>query len=391
VDDAIERIVEQVEADGELANTNFVFMSDNGFAFGEHRLRQAKYVPYEPIVRVPVIVAGPIVPPAERGTESDVAVVNTDITPTILDIAGVAPLAPVDGRSLVPILRGSPGAWQAGASSRPAQPRPVLLVGFAPDFPGAMPSYSGVRTSDGWKYIRWADGAGAQELYDLDTDPLELQNLARRPAYREVMARLERQRRLLVTCVGRSCHAPPYGYLDLPRRGGLPAWFEPARWADARGLQVAFSDATFRPKAVPSRISALAWLWREAGKPSGSPPHPYVDVPAASDRIVDWAVESEILRPTSDLRLRPGAGLTRAEWADLLWRAAGQPDPGSASLPDDVDADDAAADAIRWLVSDPPGSLGPVASPDANGNLRPHAGVTRAVAVTWLRAAATRP
>ncbi|HYF44890.1 MAG TPA: sulfatase-like hydrolase/transferase, partial [Acidimicrobiales bacterium] len=390
VDDAVGQIVEQLELDGELENTYLVFTSDNGYAFGEHRLRQLKYLPYESIVRVPLIVAGPAVAPEQQGTESDLSVVNTDVAPTILEIAEVAPLAPVDGRSLVPILQGRPGAWQAGASSNPAHPRPVYLVGIAPNIPGAIPTYSGVRTSDGWKYVRWEDDEQSRELYDLDADPMELVNLAGRAAYREVEDRLERQRRLLARCAGRSCHAPPYGYLDLPREGGLPAWFEPARWADANGLGVAYSDATFRPERVPSRITALAWLWREAGRPTGVPPNPYVDVPASSDPMVDWAFAERIVRPTGDRRLRPVAALTRAQWADMVWRAVDRPGAGSTQLPSDVVEGNAAADAVRWLVSDPSGSLAPIVPLDDDRTFRPQSSITRADAVTWMHLAVSR-
>ncbi len=390
VDEAIEQVVEQLEATGELANTNLVFMSDNGYTFGEHRLKHYKYLPYEPIVRVPVIVSGPAVADAQEGTESDLAVVNTDIAPTILDIADVEPLAPVDGRSLVPILQGSPGAWQAGSSRTPAHPRPVYIVGIAPNFPGVLPSYSGVRTSDGWKYVQWEDPDRSRELYDLDADPMELQNLAGRAAYRSVVDRLERQRRLLATCVGRSCHAPPYGYLDLPHEGGLPAWYAAARWSDSHGLGVAYRDGTFRPRRVPDRISAVAWLWREAGEPTGAAPNPFIDVPAASDRMVDWAFAQRIVRPTSDRRLRPTAPLTRASWADMLWRAVDRPGAGSTQLPDDVDDGSAAAGAIRWIVSDPSGSRGPIVALGGGRTFRPRAEVTRAEAVTWMHLAFSR-
>ncbi|HYF47328.1 MAG TPA: S-layer homology domain-containing protein, partial [Acidimicrobiales bacterium] len=191
-------------------------------------------------------------------------------------------------------------------------------------------------------------------------------------------------------CVGRSCHAPPYGYLDLPHQAPLPTWFAAARWADAHGLRVAYSDATFRPEHVPNRITGVAWLWREAGRPSGSPPNPYVDVPAASDRMVDWAFAERVVRPVADRRLHPEAALTRAQWADMVWRAVDQPGAGSTRLPSDVDPSSAAAEAIRWLVSDPPGSLDPIVSLGADRTFRPRASITRAEAVTWVHAAVAR-
>src|SRR5262249_16191578 len=99
VDDAVERIVNEVAAKGELGNTYFIFTSDNGFMQGQHRLHQGKFAPYEPSVQVPLLIRGPGIPP---GGQPRVAVWNGDITSTILQLSGAKPGLPQDGRSFLP-------------------------------------------------------------------------------------------------------------------------------------------------------------------------------------------------------------------------------------------------------------------------------------------------
>ena len=99
VDDAIERIVNQLSASGQLDNTYLIFTSDNGFMQGQHRLHQGKFAPYEPSIQVPLLIRGPGIP---AGSQPRALVWNGDITSTILQIAGAQPGLPQDGRSLLP-------------------------------------------------------------------------------------------------------------------------------------------------------------------------------------------------------------------------------------------------------------------------------------------------
>jgi len=144
---------------GVRRRTVFIFMSDNGFTWADHRLTWKSY-PYERSVRVPLIVAGPGI--AHRRT--NLVVENADITPTILQLAGLSGTGgPYDGRSLVPVLR------RTGTISRTA----VLLEHRTMH---DVPSYCGVRTAR-WKYILYRNGF--EELYELARDPWELHNVAR--------------------------------------------------------------------------------------------------------------------------------------------------------------------------------------------------------------------
>jgi arylsulfatase A-like enzyme len=153
---------------GVRRRTVFIFTSDNGYTWGDHRLTFKAY-PYERSVRVPLIVAGPGI--AHRRT--NLVVENADIAPTILDLAGLSGTGgPYDGLSLVPVLRGT------GTISRTAA---LLEHSTMHD----VPSYCGVRTAR-WKYILYLNGF--QELYNLARDPWELHNVARsRPRVRRTL------------------------------------------------------------------------------------------------------------------------------------------------------------------------------------------------------------
>jgi arylsulfatase A-like enzyme len=83
---------------GEQDDTYYVFLSDNGYQFGEHGL-DSKALPYEETVRVPMFVSGPGVAAGARRTE---LVANNDIAPTVLEWTGARATRPMDGRSLTP-------------------------------------------------------------------------------------------------------------------------------------------------------------------------------------------------------------------------------------------------------------------------------------------------
>ena len=175
VDGAVRSLVDEVAARGELDRTVIVFLSDNGYAYGEHRLH-AKGSPYEESIHVPFAIYSPW----RAGATMDALVANLDVAPTIAALAGVAVPAPIDGINLAPIVRG-----QAPGPDLTAD-RGVFL-----DWRGSVdvPAWSGIRTSDA-VYIRSADGT--RELYDLAADPKELRNLVADPAYRAVVRRLRR-------------------------------------------------------------------------------------------------------------------------------------------------------------------------------------------------------
>jgi N-acetylglucosamine-6-sulfatase len=115
--------------------------------------------PYEESIRVPLVIR----PPGQLPTRSvDALALNIDIAPTIAELAGVDPPLPQDGKSLVPLLDRSPGAWRDRFV--------VEFLGYAP----GVPSYSGIRTH---RYLYVEYGTDQRELYDLRADPFELRNL----------------------------------------------------------------------------------------------------------------------------------------------------------------------------------------------------------------------
>jgi N-acetylglucosamine-6-sulfatase len=176
IDRSIGAIIDQLRADGRLDNTWLIFMSDNGLSLGEHRYGQHKSCGYEECVRLPLVV----VPPASQSAEFKAPrtdhslVLNLDLAPTFAEIQGVRPEIAVDGRSLLPLLTDPAASWRRDA---------ILELAAEND----EVAFQGLR-SDRWKYLRY--DTGEQELYDLDIDPYELENLAARPESAATLADL---------------------------------------------------------------------------------------------------------------------------------------------------------------------------------------------------------
>ena len=188
------RIVRTLKKTGQYHDTVIVFTSDNGYFTGEHRQRSGKIKPYEPSLRVPLVVAGPGIPHGVRQTP----VTTIDVTATILDLAG-ASLPAVDGSSMVPVFAAD-RPWAVPVVTEGSQPLPHEVGGF----PGAL-TEMGLRTGR-YAYFRYSTGEG--ELYDLATDPLQLRSRYDDPDYRDVrrdLAKLWRQYRF---CAAAECRAP---------------------------------------------------------------------------------------------------------------------------------------------------------------------------------------
>lgn len=176
VDDAVHDVVSALRKAGRLHNTLFVFTSDNGLSFGEHRWGY-KLVPYEESIRVPLVVRWVgVVPP---GSVDRHLVVNTDLAPTFGDAAG-ASTPTTDGESLVPLLTRTVSGWR---SSFLVEHERYRRTGKADP-----PTYCGVRTRSR-VFIRYA--TGFQEYYNVRRDPYQLRNTARDPAAARAVKRLQ--------------------------------------------------------------------------------------------------------------------------------------------------------------------------------------------------------
>ena len=198
VDDLVQNVVSTLKQEGELKNTVLMFTSDNGFFHGEHRVPQGKVRLYEPSIRVPLEIRAPGMP---KGVHRSQPVGNVDLTETILDFAHAKAGRKEDGMSLVPIME-KKRYWPGRAMD--------LETYFTPDTledPEDPPlNYQGVRTD---RYLYANYGTGEQELYDLRTDPFELQNAANNPAYASVKASLQRLLGGMANCAGRTCRVKP--------------------------------------------------------------------------------------------------------------------------------------------------------------------------------------
>lgn len=148
------------------ANTVFVFIPDNEQTWGDHRF-DYKLVPYERSIHVPFAIAVP------GGTQrvSQSMVTNADITPTILELAGVASPYTYDGVSLAGIVKGT------DVRNYVVHPQGILLEHINYPTKHHVPSYCGVRTHD-WMYVGYK--GGFEELYNLTKDPYELHNARKR-------------------------------------------------------------------------------------------------------------------------------------------------------------------------------------------------------------------
>jgi arylsulfatase A-like enzyme len=170
IDRAVAQIRKALEAQGLAENTVIVYTSDNGYFLGERGLADKWYM-FEESIRVPMIVYDPRLPAAQRGKQRDEMALNIDVAPTLLNLAGVSVPSAMQGRSLLPLIRGANVQWRDEWYYSHLFKHPEI------------PQSEGVRT-DAWKYFRFLDTTPNTEyLYDLRSDPLEKRNLVASEAH----------------------------------------------------------------------------------------------------------------------------------------------------------------------------------------------------------------
>ena len=225
VDEAVSAIVNELDARGVLGETYIVFTSDNGYMQGQHRLHQGKFVAYDPSAKVPLLIRGPGIPP---GSISKELVSNVDIVPTILDAANAAPGVTQDGRSLLPyatnpaerstrpilLETGRPIAISdpasASASGKPKFKKSSIRVkNLDLDRTAQIakvvkpPKYRAIRTGR-YLLIKYADGG--RELYDMPSDPFQVDSVWKNSRYFPVRKWLLKKLAKLTPCVGTGCN-----------------------------------------------------------------------------------------------------------------------------------------------------------------------------------------
>jgi len=186
VDDNVGRLLDYLEASGLAENTMVVYTSDQGFYLGDHGWFDKRFM-YEEALRMPLLVRYPQM--IKPGTVHDAMVLNLDFGPTFLALAGVEIPEDMQGESFAEILRGK----------RPRDWRRSMYYHYY-EYPGShqVKRHYGVRTQR-YKLIHFYYDIDAWELFDLEKDPHELNNVYGDPAYiditKELKAELERLRK----------------------------------------------------------------------------------------------------------------------------------------------------------------------------------------------------
>lgn len=178
VDENVGRVLEFLDREGLAANTIVVYASDNGFFLGEHGLFDKRLM-YEPSIRVPMLLRWPDGLEPGRVDREHMAL-NIDVAPTLLDLCGAAVPASMQGASWAPLLRGANPPWR----------RDFLYEYY--EFPAVhcVRRHRGVRDAR-WKLIHFWQQPQEWELYDLQSDPDEMHNLAGDPAHAGQLQRLK--------------------------------------------------------------------------------------------------------------------------------------------------------------------------------------------------------
>lgn len=180
VDESLGRLMATLDSLGQLDNTLIVFTSDHGYWYGEHCLNEERRLAYEEGIRIPFLIRYPR--SIAGGTTRDALVQSIDMAPTLLQYAGAKPGPYIDGRPLQPLIADAAAPW-----------RSEVFIEYFSDtvFPRIYKmGYEAIRDSR-YKYIRYKELEGMDELYDLEKDPYEMSNLINEESYQQVLADLK--------------------------------------------------------------------------------------------------------------------------------------------------------------------------------------------------------
>ncbi|WDQ14764.1 sulfatase family protein [Rhodopirellula sp. P2] len=211
VDDSVGRVLQQLKDMGIHDDTLVIYMGDNGFMWGEHGLID-KRVSYEASIRVPMLMQCPNL--FEGGTPIENVIGNIDVGPTVLHAAGLQTPDYMDGQSFLDLPNNRDADWRKYF---------LYVYYWEKNFP-QTPTQFALR-GDRFKYITYYGLWDTDELYDLQTDPDELNNLIHDPDYKSVAKEMENQ---LYEMLGDE------GGMDIPMnqpRGGS----NNKRWAEQGG------------------------------------------------------------------------------------------------------------------------------------------------------------
>jgi arylsulfatase len=180
VDAVCGRIIDELEKQNQLENTLIIFLGDNGYYHGDRGLAD-KWYPHEESIRVPFIVYDPRLPAEHRGITRDEFVLNVDIAPALLAAAGIDAPERMQGRDFSTLY------LQETSAAAPWRDEFFYEHGTISN-KDRIPSSEAVVRRD-FKYTWWPEHEH-EELFDLTTDPSELENLAGSPGHQEKLAEM---------------------------------------------------------------------------------------------------------------------------------------------------------------------------------------------------------
>ncbi|MDP4845813.1 MAG: sulfatase-like hydrolase/transferase [Akkermansiaceae bacterium] len=205
VDQQVGRLMAKLEEMGVLENTIVIYTSDNGRFQGSHGLF-GKSILYEEAIKAPFIVFDGRVPQEQRGRRENTLVSSVDFAPTMLSMAGLEVPESMRGKNLKGVLNGTEdkSQWRSAVliESLFLQEIHTATEKEHPDIPGLNEKIiAGNRsyrsrgvTTDRYKYFKYFEHDPAiEELYDLENDPHEMNNLISNPEYAEVLSKLRKQ------------------------------------------------------------------------------------------------------------------------------------------------------------------------------------------------------
>ena len=172
IDYEIEKIRKKLKEQDLDKNTVIILMGDNGQFLGERQIA-GKWLMYETSIKVPLVIYDPRVKNQHKDIEE--MALNVDIPATILDLAQIERPKSWHGKSLLPFVN----------NKKATLDRDAILIEHLWEFVNIPPS-EGVRTSK-WKYFRYVNDKSIEELYDLEKDPKEINNLAKDSNYKNTL------------------------------------------------------------------------------------------------------------------------------------------------------------------------------------------------------------
>ena len=186
IDDAVGQLISALQQSQQLDNTVIVFTGDNGYFWGEHAKYTGKGSGYDESIRVPLVIRDGRAPNQQTANEF---ALNIDLAPTILDYAGASTNLPMDGTSLRSVVAGESIPWRSDfLVAHHVVPSPYSQVDeeAVGETNATTPHVEYGVLADGWFYNEWS--TGERFLFEMQTDPYQLINLAADSAYADQLA-----------------------------------------------------------------------------------------------------------------------------------------------------------------------------------------------------------